>query len=149
MPTIRIAWPQRRWPFKYRHERDDLLFQDEEWTSLLPPSSPHHHGGRKFLPQGHFRPARLTILVMTVTIGVAMIALGSSVFVQYSKSDGGNVEEDVINSRMSYILQYQPKIAVAAGNYDAPLMATTATDLSVSLPCGVSDIPLGDPVMQG
>ncbi len=149
MPTIRIAWPRRRWPFKYYHERDNILFQDEEWTSLLPPSSPHHHGTRKFLPQWNFRLARLTMLVMTVTIGVAMIALGSSVFVQHNKSDGGNVGEDVINSRMSYILQYRPKLAVATDNYDAPLMATTATDLSVSLPCGISDIPLDDPVMQG
>ncbi len=149
MSTVHIAWPRRRWPFKYRHETDNILYQDEEWTSLLPPSSPNHHGTHKFLPRWYFRPARLVILAMTITIGVAMIALGSSIYEQYNNSGGSSVEDDVINSRMSYILQHRPKLVVGADNYDASRTAPASTDLSMSLPCGISDIPLEDPVMQG
>ncbi len=151
MPTIHsIAWPRRRWPFNYRRECDDILLQDEEQTSLLPPSSPRHHDAHKFLPQWYFKqPARITVLVtMTIAIGVAMIALGSLVFVQSDKSGGGN-EEDVVYSRMSHILEYRPKLIVEADDYDVPPMTTSTTDLPLTLPCGASEIPLEDPVMQG
>ncbi len=152
MSTFHVSWPQRRWPFKYRHECDDILFQDEERTSLLPPSSPQHHGAQKFLPRWYFRPVRLIVLAMTITIGIAMIALGSSFLMPFNKTGGGNANEDVVNARMSYILAYRPKLIVAEDNYDvppSPMTTPTTVDLPLTLPCEASEIPLEDPVMEG
>ncbi len=102
MPTIHssIEWLRLRWPFNYHREYDDILLQDEERASLLPPNSPHHRDAHKFLPQWYFRrSARITVMfAMTIAIGVAMVAVGSLVFVQPDtlSSWGGNEEGDVV-----------------------------------------------------